>query len=80
MVVFSALSSAERAKLLVSALTFQEKISMLHGIPSPYMGEIPRNNRLDIPGLYMNDGPQVLSLLRLSCVDDDDDDDDDYDY
>ena len=46
--------------ILLSAMTLDEKISMLHGHEgeTDYVGFVPGNERLRIPPLNMNDGPQ----------------------
>lgn len=55
-----ALSPAQRADLLVRAMTLDEKITMMHGVsPSPeggYVGYVPPNARLSIPALRLTDG------------------------
>ena len=49
------------AKKLVAKMTLDEKIAMLHGngfgFDTGYAGAIPGNTRLDIPSLYLGDGP-----------------------
>jgi beta-glucosidase len=59
------LSPADRAKALLSAMTTEEKIAMLHGIadepdvaPEGYVGYVVGNDRFGIPPLKLNDGPQ----------------------
>ena len=50
---------AQRAALLLQAMELSEKVDMLHGWPtSEYVGFVPANNRLNIPALTLNDGPQ----------------------
>lgn len=48
----------ERAKKLLAMMTLDEKITMLHGVAGPYVGNVPANTRLGIPALNLNDGPQ----------------------
>jgi beta-glucosidase len=48
----------DRAKALAGQMTLKEKIAMLHGKKGTYIGNIPGNERLGIPPVYMNDGPQ----------------------
>lgn len=66
------LDPAERAAKLMKAMTLDEKLMMLHGPPKgkaaqcthpmketcAYVGNVAANNRLGIPPLNMNDGPQ----------------------
>ena len=65
-----------RAKALLSEMTLEEKLVMLHGPEAPlpsceckpgepnfsaacaYTGNVEGNNRLGIPPIHMNDGPQ----------------------
>jgi beta-glucosidase len=54
-----AMSPEDRARALLSVMTLQEKIAMLHGYNSPnYTGLTLGNARLSIPPLNMNDGRQ----------------------
>lgn len=49
----------ERAKALLDAMTTEEKLNMLHGSSgSPYVGYVAPIDRLGIPALTLNDGPQ----------------------
>ncbi len=49
----------ERASSLLSQMNTTEKLIMLHGAyNSPYIGFVPGNERLSIPEIRMNDGPQ----------------------
>ena len=59
------LSPADRAKALLSEMTTEEKIFMLHGVSDEpdvahegYVGYVVGNDRLGIPPLKLNDGPQ----------------------
>ncbi len=49
---------ADRAKKLLVQMTLQEKIDMLYGVQSDYVGTVKENTRLGIPAILMNDGPQ----------------------
>lgn len=54
-------TSEERALALIEEMTLEEKIVMLHGAPTDkvgYVGYVPGNERLGIPALRLNDGPQ----------------------
>mmetsp|Transcript_84350 Transcript_84350/g.188345 ORF Transcript_84350/g.188345 Transcript_84350/m.188345 type:complete len:743 (-) Transcript_84350:66-2294(-) len=53
-------SSLKRANALLSQMSSQEKVNMLHGacMSCPYVGLIPGTPRLGIPSLNMHDGPQ----------------------
>ncbi len=66
------LSAEERANLLIREMTLDEKIAMMHGVnrikgnatvgygfdlpPNGYVGYVPSNRRLGIPGLTLADG------------------------
>jgi len=54
----AAATPAERAKDLVGQMTLEEKLEMVHGIPGPYVGNVRAIDRLGIPALTLNDGPQ----------------------
>ncbi len=58
-----ALSPAERAAALVAQMNITEKINMVHGWGTPYVGGVIANTRLGIPALNLNDGPQVCHLV-----------------
>ncbi len=52
------LPPGQRADLLLSAMTLDEKIAMVHGGGSSrYVGHVPANARLCIPELNLQDGP-----------------------
>jgi beta-glucosidase len=54
----TALAPADRANLLLAAMTQAEKLTMLHGGGScGYAGCVPANTRLGIPALRLQDGP-----------------------
>jgi hypothetical protein len=57
-VAWSQDTPAEQAQALVDQMTLDEKINMLHGHPNVYEGYVPPNDRLGIPALKINDGPQ----------------------
>jgi beta-glucosidase len=49
----------ERAQMLLAEMTMEEKQAMLHGsYGSKYVGYVVGNERLGIPALKLNDGPQ----------------------
>jgi beta-glucosidase len=59
------LPAAERTRLLLNAMNMSEQIRMLYGNDKPvcggqrgYTGYVVGNERLGIPHLQMNDGPQ----------------------
>eukprot|EP01062_Namystynia_karyoxenos_P036582 TRINITY_DN2664_c0_g1_i1.p1 TRINITY_DN2664_c0_g1~~TRINITY_DN2664_c0_g1_i1.p1 ORF type:complete len:799 (+),score=300.59 TRINITY_DN2664_c0_g1_i1:102-2399(+) len=47
-----------RAAKLVAEMTTDEKIALFHGSCSGYVGNVCANDRLKIPAIKMNDGPQ----------------------
>ena len=47
-----------RAAKLVAAMTLAEKVQLFHGSCSGYVGNVCANDRLGIPAIKMNDGPQ----------------------
>ena len=49
---------AQRAAKLLTVMTFAEKTHFLHGSCSGYVGNVCGNDRLGIPAIKMNDGPQ----------------------
>lgn len=63
------LSSFEKAQILLSQMNITEKLSMMHGQPGRYIGNIAGNERLNIPQLKMQDGPQVLYYIILCLID-----------
>jgi len=57
-VLVGAQTPEQRAQQILSQMTQDEKITMIHGAGSSYTGYIPKNTRLNIPAIQMNDGPQ----------------------
>jgi len=53
-----AASPEERARDLLNKMTLEEKTHYLHGSGSGYVGNVAANDRLGIPALKLNDGPQ----------------------
>lgn len=55
-----AANSRERAEAMLKQMTTEEKFAMLHGTieGKRYIGWVPSNDRLGIPSIRMNDGPQ----------------------
>jgi beta-glucosidase len=47
-----------RAKELVDQMTLDEKITLLHGVPGPNVGNVAGIERLGIPPQFFSDGPQ----------------------
>jgi beta-glucosidase len=63
-------SPSERAQSMLKQMTFKEQLSMVGGIGVfPYAGMIPAIERLKIPALHLEDGPQgVADLMRnVTC-------------
>lgn len=55
----AALTPSERAAAMLGKMNLTEKIIMMHGAVSDiYVGNIPGNDRLGIPMIKMQDGPQ----------------------
>lgn len=59
----------ERAKQLLAKMTLQEKLLMLHGVRSDYVGMVSNISRLQIPALKMEDGPQGVAdgVTKVTC-------------
>ena len=55
---------SERAKELVKEMTLDEKISMVHGEPTKYTGRTPAIDRLKIPAIEMQDGPNGVARMN----------------
>jgi len=51
-------SPVERAHHLLSKMSLDDKIAMMHGTQGGYIGNTVANERLGIPPLNLNDGPQ----------------------
>ena len=66
------LSANQRATLLLAQMTFSEKAAMVYGTAGPagsnYVGNIANNTRLNIPWLFLNDGPAGLRLSDRSTT------------
>jgi beta-glucosidase len=54
----ASLSPAERATQLVAAMSFEEKVHYLHASCHGYTGNVCGNERMGVPAIKMNDGPQ----------------------
>jgi beta-glucosidase len=54
---------------LMSKMELSEKLDMLHGIKGIYVGNIPSNERLGIPSLRMQDGPQGFRVTEHTGAD-----------
>ena len=52
------ISPSERALKLLKEMTIEDKLLMLHGSSSDYVGYVQGNEKLGIPALKLNDGPQ----------------------
>jgi hypothetical protein len=55
------MSPRDRAVEMVAQMSLSEKFAMMAGRPGVYVGNIVGNDRLGIPSLNMQDGPQVRS-------------------
>ena len=53
-----ALKPTERAAMLVSVMNLSEKVHLFHGSCSGYVGNVCGIQRVGIPPIRMNDGPQ----------------------
>ena len=51
---------------LLELMTLEEKVQLLHGVSTPYVGAQAAIPRLNIPALYMNDGPQGFRDQSIS--------------
>lgn len=50
-----------QAQALVAEMTQEEKLSLVHGWPGSYVGNVPAISRLGLPPLNLEDGPQGVS-------------------
>ena len=51
------LSPALRANLLINAMSLDDKITMVHGVSGPYVGNQAGLDKLSVPALHLSDGP-----------------------
>jgi len=58
----------QRAKAMLSRMTLDEKLTMLHGVEGPYIGNVKGIQRLGIPPLNLNDGPQGFRSENASST------------
>lgn len=59
-------NSNDRALQLLKQMTLDEKIHMLHGQYGTYVGNVPAIDRLGIPSLNLQDGPQGFRVSKSS--------------
>eukprot|EP01121_Diplochlamys_sp_Union-15-3_P007931 TRINITY_DN205_c0_g1_i1.p1 TRINITY_DN205_c0_g1~~TRINITY_DN205_c0_g1_i1.p1 ORF type:complete len:679 (-),score=206.24 TRINITY_DN205_c0_g1_i1:112-2148(-) len=52
---------AQRAKELLARMNLDEKLGLVHGYGGPYVGNVNANDRLKIPALHLEDGPQGVA-------------------
>ncbi len=67
----TSLPAEQRARLLLAAMTLDEKIAMIHGGSAGsggYVGHVPSIPRLGIPGLNLQDGPAGVAGGALSVT------------
>lgn len=55
-------SPEARAQAMLQRMNFTEKVNMLHGVNGIYVGNVPGNERLGIPSLNLQDGPQGFRI------------------
>ena len=54
----AAADPGSRARELLGRMTLDEKLALFHGSCLGYVGDVCANERLGIPAIRMNDGPQ----------------------
>jgi beta-glucosidase len=65
----SSATPSDRAWEMVKKMNLTEKITMLHGHPNgDYVGNIAGNERLGIPSINMQDGPQGFRVTPPTGV------------
>ena len=52
----------ERARAMLQQMNFTEKVTMLHGVNGVYVGNVRGNERLGIPSINLQDGPQGFRI------------------
>lgn len=57
----TSLTPEERAQALIKKMNFLDKYNMIHGGLGLYVGNTPKNHRLKIPALRLEDGPQGVA-------------------
>ena len=57
-------TSKERAMALVNEMSLEEKVSLMSGKLGTYTGNIPSIDRLNIPSISMQDGPQGFRTME----------------
>jgi len=62
----TATTPSERAAQLLQKMTLDEKIHMLHGTIGTYVGNVRAIDRLGIPSLNLQDGPQGFRVSKSS--------------
>lgn len=58
----------EAAEIMLSKMTTEEKLGMMHGHKGVYVGNIYGVERLGIPPLYLHDGPQGFRVTNSTGV------------
>ena len=62
----SLLNSIESDSIIIDKMTLDDKLKLLHGVPGTYVGNIPGIQRLGIPSIRMQDGPQGFRVTALT--------------
>lgn len=57
-----------KAQAFVDELTVEEKAQMATGVPGPCVGNILAIERLNFPGLCLQDGPLAIRLASYASV------------